>query len=109
MVVRSKLISKKATKNGKYIQTKIQISDDNRYLSNDQVKVLSQKLLNKKKDNQKLMIKALTPVGWLTYLSYNDNINNFENVEDYLDGRIENTAKFNDDVSQINVIIMENN
>lgn len=109
MVVRSNLISKKATKNGKYIQTNIQISDDNRYLSNKQVKVLSEKILKKKKDNQKLMVKALTPIGWLTYLSYNDNIDNFENVENYLDGRISNDAKFNNDISQINIIIMENN
>ena len=37
----------------------------------------------------------------------NKNINDYENIEDYLDGGISNNAKFNNDISQINIIIME--
>ena len=108
-MVFTKMISKKQTKNGKNTQTNIQINNGNKYLSNTQIKLLSKGILNKKKDNQNVMIKALTPVGWLTYISYGDNIDNFENIEDYLDGRITNTQTFNNDISQINVIIMESN
>ena len=105
----TKMISKKQTKNGRNIQTNIQITNENKYLSNIQIKNLTKGILNKKRENQKLMIKALTPLGWLTYISYNQNINDYENVEDYLDGGISNNAKFNNDVSQINIIIMEIN
>ena len=108
-MVLTKMISKKQTKNGKNTQTNIQITNGDKYLSNNQIKLLSKGILNKKKENQKLMVKALTPLGWLTYISYGDLIEDYENIENYLDGRISNTTKFNNDISQINIIIMENN
>ena len=108
-MVFTKMISKKQTKNGQNTQTNIQINNGNKYLSNTQIKLLSKGILNKKRENQKLMIKALTPLGWLTYLSYGDKIDNFENFDYYLNGRITNTSIFNNDISQLNVIIMESN
>lgn len=110
MAIKAKFISKKTTRNGKNTQTTIQVNDDNnRFLSNTQIKELGKTILNNKADNKKLLLRALTPIGWLTFLSYSDTIDNYEGIEDYLNGSINNSAKFNNDIAQIHITIMEYN
>ena len=104
-----KLHSQKETKNKKMKQSIIQMNKPNGTITEDEVKGIIKATLKKKKNNQKLMVRCLTEIGWITYLSYDNNISGMEDIEDYVNGRIENADNFNDRIYQIHLVILENN
>ena len=55
------------------------------------------------------MIRALTPMGWMTYKGYNDDIINIMNEEEYLNGRVSSDTKLSDSISQFQIIISQFN
>jgi hypothetical protein len=63
------------------------------------------KLITKKKNNQQILIRGLSKLGWLTYLSYNQ-VALSGDQDDYLDGRISNIQN-SFQLSQFQIIIME--
>lgn len=104
-----KLHSQKVIKNKKMKQSIIQMNKTNENISEDEVRDIVRSTLKKKKKNQNLMVRCLTEIGWITYLSYgNNSVDDLEDIEDYIDGRIENTDKFNDNIYQLHLVITEN-
>lgn len=103
-----KLHSQKIMKKKKMKQSIIQMNKDNQNMTEDEVRDIVRSTLKKKKKSQNLMVRCLTEIGWLTYLSYGNNIDDMENIEDYINGRIENTDKFNDNIYQLHLVITEN-
>jgi hypothetical protein len=96
----------KVTKNLKYKQTTLQIHrNDLTEINYEDFKAFVTKLLTKKKSNQQILIRGLSKLGWLTYLSYNQIALSGEE-DDYLDGRISNTAN-TFKLTQFQIIIME--
>lgn len=103
------LHSQKVMKKKKMKQTIIQMNKTNENMSEEEVRDIVHSTLKKKKENQHLMVRCLTEIGWITYLSYgNNNVDDLEGIEDYIDGRIENTDKFNDNIYQLHLVITEN-
>ena len=98
------------TRNGQYRQTTINIHRaDDTDISFDELFNFTQKAIGKKKEEQRLMIRALTPMGWMTYKGYNDDIINIMNEEEYLNGRVSSDTKFSDSISQFQIIISQFN
>ena len=96
----------KVTKNLKYKQTTLQIHrNDMTEINYADFSSFVVKLLTKKKNNQQILIRGLSKLGWLTYLSYNQQALSGDD-DDYLDGRVSNTQnEFL--LSQFQIIIME--
>ena len=94
------------TKNQNYKQTTLQVHRiDQTDIKFDDFKIFVDKLLSKKKNNQKILIRGLSKLGWLTYLSYNQESLTSDG-DDYLDGRVSNTQnEFK--LSQFQIVIME--
>ena len=102
-----RLTKEKQFKN-KYKQSTISMNKKNKtFLSSDDVYELVDKVLMKKKPNQKMMVRVLCPIGWLQYLSYGFNMNQIESVDDYLKGRVRDESKFSDKISQVEFTIID--
>jgi hypothetical protein len=101
------LHSQKIQKKKKLKQTIIQMNKTNENMSEDELRGIISSVLKKKKSSQKLMVRCLTELGWLTVLSYGNHIEALEMIDDYVNGRIENTEKFNDNIYQVHLIITE--
>jgi len=102
-----RLTKQKQFKN-KYKQSTISMNNKNKsFLSSDDVYNLVDKVLMKKKENQKMMVRVLTPIGWLQYLSYGFNMEQIETVEDYLQGRVRDESKFSDKITQVEFTIID--
>ena len=96
----------KVTKNQKYKQTTLQIHrNDMTDINYEDFNAFVNKLISKKKNNQQILIRGLSKLGWLTYLSYNQ-VALSGDQDDYLDGRISNTQN-SFQLSQFQIIIME--
>ena len=102
-----KLHSQKETKNKKMKQSIIQMNKPNGTITNDEVKSIVKASLKRKTKDINFMVRCLTEIGWITYLSYDDDTSPIENIEDYINGRIENTDKFNDKIYQIHLIVLK--
>ena len=98
----------KQTKDNKFKQTTLKIhrSDEKDINFNDLNSFVS-KMLTKKQSNQKISIRGLTPIGWMTYMSHNEDFLNIMSKDEYLNGRVEEDTKFTNSISQFQIIISE--
>ena len=98
----------KQTKDNKFKQTTLRIhrSDEKDINFNDLNSFVS-KMLTKKQSKQKITIRGLTPLGWMTYMSHNEDFLNIMSKDEYLNGRVEEDTKFTNSISQFQIIISE--
>ena len=98
----------KQTKDNKFKQTTLKIhrSDEKDINFNDLNSFVS-KMLTKKQSKQKISIRGLTPIGWMTYMSHNEDFLNIMSKDEYLNGRVEEDTKCSDSISQFQIIISE--
>ena len=98
----------KQTKDNKFKQTTLRIhrSDEKDINFNDLNSFVS-KMLTKKQSKQKIAIRGLTPIGWMTYMSHNEDFLNIMSKDEYLNGRVEEDTKFSNSISQFQIIISE--
>ena len=98
----------KQTKDNKFKQTTLRIhrSDEKDINFNDLNSFVS-KMLTKKQSKQKITLRGLTPLGWMTYMSHNEDFLNIMSKDEYLNGRVEEDTKFTNSISQFQIIISE--
>jgi hypothetical protein len=97
----------KTTKVSKVKQTTVQLSrTDKKNLSIDDIAEIAKSIqtqADKKKEKIKMMIRGLNIDKWYTVKSFDSDLNADE-IDDYLDGQVHDTNKFND-FFQIHVTI----
>ena len=99
----------KITKNKKMKQITLQVhrTDQTEIKYKDFSLFVNKLLKEKKKTNQQILIRGLSKLGWLTYVSYNQNSYNDNGDDDYLNGRVSESASDSFTLSQFQIIIME--
>jgi hypothetical protein len=92
---------------GKVKQTTVQMSrTDKKTLSIDDIAEIAKSIqsqADKKKENIKMMIRGLNIDKWYTIKNFDHDLNADE-IDEYLDGQVHDTHKFND-FFQIHVTI----
>ena len=98
----------KQTKDSKFKQTTLKIHrSDEKDINFKDLNSFVSKMLTKKQSKQKISIRGLTPIGWMTYMSHNEDFLNIMSKDEYLNGRVEEDTKFSNSISQFQIIISE--
>ena len=85
----------KQTKDNKFKQTTLRIHrSDEKDINFNDLNSFVCTMLSKKQSKQKIAIRGLTPIGWMTYMSHKD---------EYLNGRVEEDTKFANSISQFQI------
>ena len=99
----------KQTKDNKFKQTTLRIHRSNKkdIINFNDLNSFVSKMISKKQSKQKITVRGLTPIGWMTYMSHNEDFLNIMSKDEYLNGRVEEDTKFSNSISQFQIIISE--